>query len=77
MSALSTPSEDLAASLVTVDRKQSGGPLFINLKAPGHPTVCIGPYANPSVAAEEARSIRRFLAAAITTGRTSGQVQAS
>jgi hypothetical protein len=64
-------SEKRAEELVTVIHKPNGGPYYVRLGEVLNPPVLLGPYMNPSVAAEDAEKIRAFVAAVITEAAAS------
>jgi hypothetical protein len=51
--------------LITVRSKVPGGPYFIEFRAPGDAPFFLGPYANPAIAQDEAREIKKFVAAVL------------
>jgi hypothetical protein len=71
MSAPPTP-EERAEALVAVRREVPGGPCFIHLGEGLGAPVRLGPYENPAVAKDEAREVRRFVAAVIREARGVG-----
>jgi hypothetical protein len=62
-------SEKRAEELVTVIHKPTGGAFYVCLSELVKPPVLLGPYMNPSVAAEDAEKIRAFVAAVIRESR--------
>jgi hypothetical protein len=62
MSAVAT-TEERAKALVTVASKVRGGPWFVQLGGLLDPPVWLGPYANKSLANEDAERIRAYLVA--------------
>jgi hypothetical protein len=57
--------EKWLASLVRAGPRVAGGPWFVSLGGPGLPDVELGPYENASLAEDDARKLRAFLAAAV------------
>ncbi len=69
MNTLPTP-EARAEALASVRQKVPGGPWFLELHAPGAPPVALGPYENPALVENDARQVRRFLAAVLPAAVT-------
>jgi hypothetical protein len=58
-----TAAERRVETLVRVRTRQPGGPWFVELVGVSDEPVSLGPYDNPSVARDDARKIRNYLAA--------------
>jgi hypothetical protein len=61
--------EERAQALVIARSKVPGGPWFVELRELLQPAFCLGPYQNPSIAEDDARKVREFLAAVIREAR--------
>jgi hypothetical protein len=68
MSATPSPEERVHA-LVVARSKEPGGPWFVELRELLQPAVYLGPYQNPSIAQDDARRVREFLAAVMWEAR--------
>jgi len=73
---MNPPAEDGVESLVRIDTKHPGEGWCVFLEGVDEEEVCLGPYANPSVAREQAEKIQKYLAALIRKVSYPGQAGA-